>query len=192
MANFVYNGLLFETITVQRRVFAAFGDTTEVEAVTLESVADALGTGVVTGADTAARLAELEKFWDQSEASPSTDTFQSFLREGLSQRVPLISGKTAEHGNPGTMAQLHQLSWQWILPQGISSGINAIPDAAADAPDARNRILVASLEARHDNIRKHATATSAWAAYRSYEIAREAGDELSHTTSGYLLNPAQS
>lgn len=199
MKYFVYEGLQFQSFPVERRKFAAYGDISPIEAVTLESVALALGTTALGSTATAnpAALNELVKLWEKTGRVPPlvgagnadvTDAFHTFSLDAVLEAAPLISG-TVAGVDPSDTGRFHQLSWRWILPQGLAQSLYQLPADNSTPAEALQQFLFQSLEVRHDNIQKHTTPTDAWSAWRSYEVARQAQQELSTATHGYLVNP---
>ena len=181
--HFVYAGLQFDTIELERRVFAGFTDITTVEAVTLDSVVTALGTGVV------ADLAALIALWNESPTPPITDTFQRLARGQLNLANPLVSGTQTDREDGTTTGRVFQRSYQYILPPGLSNGMSVLSTSSGNADRERNRLLVKSLEVRHDNIRKYGDAGPAWDAWVEYVIASEAEQELTTAARGYFVTP---
>ena len=176
---FVYRGFQFQTISVLRSEFNAFPEGSAIDAVSLESVTTALGTGVV------ANLAALQALWGSSGV---TDKYQLFARQTVELNAPLITGQKTDIDDSSTMATLHQQSYRFILPMGLAEGFGENPTAAANADTARNRGLVAMLEVPHDNIKKHDTEAEAWTAWGAYEVGRTANEGLSLVSGDYLIN----
>ena len=89
------------------------------------------------------------------------------------------------------MGRYHRLSHQYILPVGLSDCIAAPPQTSspATAKSSTDRIVLKSLEVRHDNIIKHATALQAWEAWVAYTITSDSESEKALARSGYLVTP---
>ena len=190
---FVYEGLEFETIEAAQRNFTGLPVNNDpVDSVTLDSVLTALGTEVV------ADMPALRAWWDVGESG--IDEIQVLARQFISTKAPLITGTVDDVETQSiTGKNLHNLSYQSILPVDLSLCITDLPGAAGDVADARDRISVKALEVRHDNIKKHAvTATvtiaqakvAAWAAWRQYALSKEIAEETS-SADNYLINPSQ-
>lgn len=184
---FVHEGLQFQTIEVPDRAYSSTGSNTQYsDAVTLESVVAALGTGIVTGADTAAQIVTIRGWWTGGSG------LQEFSRESVDLNSPLLSVSTLTRDkdvNTGAGQNLHQTSSQYILPPNISLAISALPGAVGDAANARNQLIVRALEVKHDNIQKHAQPTNAWHAWRQYIAVEEFTQERAKAVTNYLINP---
>lgn len=186
---FIHAGLQFQTISVLRNTFTPLlTDATAIDAVILSSVSEALGADVLgdTGATDADkmenRLTALKAIWTATR----TDRFWAFAQDTLKEEANLLS--TTGIGE-AEASDLHRRSWQYILPVGFSNALTLLPGERDDAGNARDRISAKALEVRHDNIAKHATAGSAWDAWTTYEIAREAGEGLDLAKADYFINP---
>ena len=185
---FVHEGMQFQTISVSATRFNGPLNATY-ECVTLESIADALGTEVVAGADTTARSTALQAFFAEDPTPPLTDRYQILARELVNQKASIDPDDTPGAGaDSTTTAHIHGLSHQYILPPGLSDGMTVVPASNSDIGSSRDRISVKALEVRHDNIKKHETTTEAWDAWVAYIISNQSTAEQSLAEQGYLLN----
>ena len=175
---FVHEGFEFQTIEVNRSHFNGLTGAGTIKAVRLESVVTALGALVATN------LADLQSWWTSS----TTDLFLRLSRQMVVQNANLISGTVNDVGG-GNASNLHQLSYQYILPVGLSNCKDTLPAQASDVGHARDMNAIRSLEVQHNNIRKHANQADAWRAWLDYQIEDEISDQRNRINQTYLINP---
>lgn len=188
---FVHNGLLFQTISVPRDTFEEFSDETPIDAVTLESIAAALGPDIAPGDNTEEQLNALIGIWGMTPQ----DSFQSLGRNLIRREAPVIHRQVQDRNDQNIRGTLHEKSWHQILPVGFSTVLSVLPNSTDDAAAARNRIITKSLETEHLQIHKHAprsgernqdAADRAWESWRAHELATVSEKELARVRTGYL------
>ena len=190
---FVHEGLQFETIEVAPASIGQSGNM-PINAVTLQSVAEALGSsadntnpGVLAGADADARLSTLKGYWSTTGI---TDQYLNLIKELLDERAEVFPNKiSGVNTDSSVMADFHKLSASYILPIGISNAMANLPATTTDAgrTAARNRLVVKSLEVDHTNIIKHGTQAEAREAWVAYTLASTDGEQQL-ARQGYLVN----
>ena len=197
---FVHEGLEFETRSVPAVSLNPSATAGTVDAVTLDSVATAFGTAIIPALtvpspnNTSAKY--LIDFWKttgrRTPHSPSniTDQYQQLVIEILQQQYPIrenIVGVGVDLiGSPPRTWDFHQQSTQYILPIGFSNAWKILP---GNNDDARDRIIVKSLEIDHVNIKKHDSITEARDAWEAYIITSNTDREQRLARAGYLNNP---
>lgn len=182
---FVYKGLQFETLDIPSNTFTGFSTLDSIEAVDLESVVTALGTDIISGANTAAQVTTIRGMWSESV----TNQYQRFARQVLNEQATLITNAVVDATDNLITGNFHNLSHTWILPSAFSEGMNELPDATGDAEAARSRMVVEVISIRHDNIAKHATSAQAWQAYIGSTFAAEGSEAKMVADRAYYKNP---
>lgn len=191
---FVHGGMPFKTVEVTPASFGVMGND-NLDSVDMISVAKALGTDIIAGADDDALKATLVAVWNGSQTAGS---IQDLNQDILDETAPLNQSATPGTGDDASeAATINYLSWQYILPPGFTDVLYTLPDydstnAAATLTNRREYALVKSLEVRHNNIRKHSSEAAAFEAWRRYIVATEASSDRSQAESGYLINRSAS
>ena len=181
MAKFmVYEGLEFGSVSATPGTFETQGSD-PLDAITLDSIATALGADIVTDLDA------LKAWW-----GTDTNTLLAIDRGSLTNVSPLRAGTYREPPPATADVTLHQTSYKWILPKGASSAYAAKSTDNTESGRERNRAVVKALENCHDNIKKHTTAVLAWNAYNDYDVygrARCDDERSKQARAAYFINP---
>lgn len=187
---FVYDGMEFETLSIPRNRFSGFSTTEGIDAVRIETATENLGQDTIVGStDSAAdRLTTMKALWTDTGLG---NQYQEFARQALNRDAPLAMNGSliADVDSSSETGTFHDLSHQYILPEGLSFGMTPLPDAIGDVADARKRSAVRNLSVRHDNIQKHDSAADAWRAYVRLELAEEASGEQMIAARSYYITP---
>lgn len=184
---FIHAGLQFETITVKRSVLVINPPPNQadldVEAVTMESVVKALG-DFVSGDTDQEKIDNLRGWWDQHDG---LDILQRSARELLNRNAPLLDNPIRGDGESGTN-YVHRLSHEYILPPHCAEGLH--PAATSDDDDLRDRehfrIILNTLQFKHDNVHKYDTPAAAWLAWVAYLTVQRADIDRIEGTRAYL------
>ena len=182
---FIHEGMEFKTIEVLPATVGSAAST-NLQAVDLISVAKALGTSIISGADDDALKVTLVAIWE----TVKSNALQELNRDILRQTAALNGNATpGTAGDASEAATINYLSAQYILPPEFTNVLYALPDTTSSVSDRMNYALVKSLEIRHDNIIKHDSSTSAWEAWRRYSLAKASQADRNAAIGGYLVNP---
>ena len=190
---FVHEGLQFQV--TKARADSFLGSSRDgVDAVRLEDVVTAVSptasaTAIIPGANAAAQLSTLIGWWQPSGTTDSYLTLQRELIDNVAEVLP--PARPGFGPDAAITGMYHALSHQYILPVGLSDAIAPPPGSAtpATAKTSADRVVLKSLEVRHDNIKRHDTAQQAWEAWIAFTITKDSTDETTLARSGYLITP---
>ena len=187
----VKNGFQLETIDVEAGVFipARPGPS---RAVTLDSVVSVLTTILAdpqTGTPqeiVAAQLAALRAIWSTTGV---TDIAQAATRGYLQSTSGLLTSTVNDRDSGPMDITLHQTSYKNVLPPRFSEAWKPLSTDNTGLSNEKERSVIKLLEGSFENIKSHASAEEAWAAYNDYIIRGQDDEAETDSRANYLVKP---
>lgn len=189
MSYLIMNGYEIEIIEVSADTFtpARPGPT---RAATLDSARDILGT-ILSNDNTgdglpANQLAALLAIW---EPGSETDIALLATRGYIKSTSALISVPIDDMSGSPTGKRLHQTSYKNVLPPRFSEAWHTLTrdNESANVTIEKNRSVIKAIEGSFENIKSHATADEAWAAYNDFVIRGQGDEAAAEARANYLV-----